>query len=61
MREIYFVACGIILGMSLRDWLERHERRVAYRAADIAEETLARRREWEAQNPDAVAPAATPA
>lgn len=43
MREIYFVACGIILGISFRDWLKAHEERVAWRAADMAAENLEHR------------------
>lgn len=70
MREIYFVACGILLGMTFRDWIERHEQRVAWRAADLAAENLehrerTRRRNEELRNAPDVAPtepaAATPA
>jgi hypothetical protein len=62
MRELYLVACGLVIGLSVRDWLEARERRIAYRAADLAEENFERRRRWEAQNPQPVEPApATPA
>ena len=43
MREIYFVVCGVILGVTFRDWLKAHEDRVAWRAADLAAENLEHR------------------
>lgn len=61
MRELYFIACGLILGVTLRDWLEAHEQRIAWRAADIAEETIAQRRKWQEQNPTPAAAGPTPA
>ena len=51
MRELYLVACGLLIGMSLRDWIERQETRVAWRAADLVREEEHRRRAWERQNP----------
>jgi hypothetical protein len=68
MREIYFVACGIILGVTFRDWLKAYEERIAWRASDIAADNLEHRarcarREAEL-NPQPApepVPAATPA
>lgn len=44
MRELYLFACGVVLGLVAADWLESRERRIAYRAADIAEENFQFRR-----------------
>jgi len=66
VREIYFVACGIILGVTLRDWLKACEERIAWRASDMAAENLehrvrCQRREAELQPAPEPVPAATPA
>jgi hypothetical protein len=64
MRELYFVTCGIVLGITLRDWLEAHEQRIAWKAADLVREEEQRRRAWEKENPvdtPVDTPAATPA
>jgi hypothetical protein len=67
MRELYLVACGLFIGLAVRDWIESHERRIAYRAADMAGENLEHRmrcarREAELNPETPVEPAvATPA
>lgn len=62
MRELYFVACGLLIGLSVRDWLERYQERIAWRAADMAAENLehrerTRRRDAELSKTPEVAPA----
>jgi hypothetical protein len=43
MKELYLVACGLLIGLSVRDWLERYQERIAWRAADMAAENLQHR------------------
>lgn len=46
MKELYILACGIVIGCSLVDFLERYERRIAWRAAELADEEMTRRARW---------------
>ena len=62
MRELYLLAVGVMAGVVLVDFMERLERRAAYRAAHIAEETLALRSRHRNPDPEPVPePSATPA
>jgi hypothetical protein len=63
MREVYLLACGIVLGLVARDWLESMERRIAYRAADQAADNLDLRSRWPKRWPadDEPTPAPAPA
>lgn len=51
MRELYILAVGIAVGLSVGELLESYQRRIAYRAADIAEETLERRMAFRRRSP----------
>lgn len=62
MRELYLLAVGVMAGVVLVDFMERMERRVAYRAADIAADfNRFRSVRAAAQEPDQEAPAPAPA
>lgn len=59
MREIYMLACGVVLGLIARDWVENMERRIAYRAADQAADNLDMRSRWKNRSIDEPTPAGT--
>jgi hypothetical protein len=67
MRELLLVASGVVLGIYFADWIEAHERRIAWRAADLAGENLEQRARTARRDaelnpqPTEPAPAATPA
>jgi hypothetical protein len=47
MRELYLIACGLVIGMSVRDWWDRQKRSIAWDAADHAEERQRERERFE--------------
>jgi hypothetical protein len=59
VRDLCLVAIGVLLGVYLVDFLQGHERRVAYRAADLAREDIERRARFaKADEPPTAEPAA---
>ena len=43
MRELYLIACGLIVGLSVRDWWNRERESIAWDAVEKAEQ----RRRWQ--------------
>lgn len=43
MRELYLVACGLLIGLSVRDWWDGQKDNIAWTAADRAEGNIRHR------------------
>jgi len=56
MRELYLVACGLIIGLSVRDWWNRERDRIAWDAAEHAAESVEHRAAFRKAHPEAVEP-----
>jgi hypothetical protein len=59
MRELYLVACGVIIGWNIQYWWGRERERLAWDAADKASESLMNRQRFEREHPQPAEP--TPA